>query len=599
MAKAHTFHIPVMGIGFTVDTPLKVSKFGIDSVISLVDDILLEKMRKMYCEKFELPYHEISNKIDDFRSKRITSYLNLINDLAEKTFEELKTKGNEVKEYINLLPDTSEIKKEFKVLTNKYLNINEISSWINKNLSMGSIDVNIMTKIDKENYKKGEKLPLEYNDAFAAIRGYAQSKLKSSLVLSAGMHPRLYGYMEEFEDFYPNEDGEIKKKIVLKVSDYRSALIQGRFFAKKGLWVSEYRIESGLNCGGHAFATEGFLMGPILEEFKKNREKLHRLANDVIKQALIDKNRAIPTKELEFTITAQGGVGTNEEHEFLMDYYGMDRVGWASPFLLVPEVANVDLATKDKLIEAKEEDLYVSDISPLGVKFNSLRNNTKDIEKEQLIAEGKAGSNCPKRYLISNKDYTEKAICTASRQFQKIKIEELKSKSLSEEEYKNEFHKITEKECICVGLGTSALLVNELDTKIEGSGVSVCPGPNLAYFSREMKFKEMLNHIYGRENVISRHDRPNMFVKELNIYLEFLKDKIQDAEKSMSVGQEKYLKAFSNNLNEGIEYYQSMFSEVKNRFEDIKSTIIKDLDDSKKALQHMFLQIDKLSVNTN
>ena len=599
MAKAHTFHIPVMGIGFTVDTPLKVSKFGIDSVISLVDDILLEKMRKMYCEKFELPYHEISNKIDDFRSKRITSYLNLINDLAEKTFEELKTKGNEVKEYINLLPDTSEIKKEFKVLTNKYFNINEISSWINKNLSMGSIDVNIMTKIDKENYKKGEKLPLEYNDAFAAIRGYAQSKLKSSLVLSAGMHPRLYGYMEEFEDFYPNEDGEIKKKIVLKVSDYRSALIQGRFFAKKGLWVSEYRIESGLNCGGHAFATEGFLMGPILEEFKKNREKLHRLANDVIKQALIDKNRAIPTKELEFTITAQGGVGTNEEHEFLMDYYGMDRVGWASPFLLVPEVANVDLATKDKLIEAKEEDLYVSDISPLGVKFNSLRNNTKDIEKEQLIAEGKAGSNCPKRYLISNKDYTEKAICTASRQFQKIKIEELKSKSLSEEEYKNEFHKITEKECICVGLGTSALLVNELDTKIEGSGVSVCPGPNLAYFSREMKFKEMLNHIYGRENVISRHDRPNMFVKELNIYLEFLKDKIQDAEKSMSVGQEKYLKAFSNNLNEGIEYYQSMFSEVKNRFEDIKSTIIKDLDDSKKALQHMFLQIDKLSVNTN
>ncbi len=49
--KAHTFHIPVMGIGFTVDTPLKVSQFGINSVISLVDDMLMERLRKMYCEK--------------------------------------------------------------------------------------------------------------------------------------------------------------------------------------------------------------------------------------------------------------------------------------------------------------------------------------------------------------------------------------------------------------------------------------------------------------------------------------------------------------------------------------------------------------------
>ena len=64
------------------------------------------------------------------------------------------------------------------------------------------------------------------------------------------------------------------KKIILKVSDYRSAIIQGKFFAKKGLWVSEYRIESGLNCGGHAFPTQGYLMGPILEEFKKNIDSL-------------------------------------------------------------------------------------------------------------------------------------------------------------------------------------------------------------------------------------------------------------------------------------------------------------------------------------
>jgi len=56
MIKTHSFHIPVMGIGFTIDAALRVSQYGIDSVISLVDDILLEKLRKMYCDKFAIPY---------------------------------------------------------------------------------------------------------------------------------------------------------------------------------------------------------------------------------------------------------------------------------------------------------------------------------------------------------------------------------------------------------------------------------------------------------------------------------------------------------------------------------------------------------------
>ena len=195
MTKAHSFHIPVMGIGFTVDTPLKVAQYGMDSVISLVDDILLEKLRKMYCEKYEIPYKEISNKIEDFRAKRITSYLNLINTLVERKFEELKNatfdKGNEVKDYINMLPDTSNIKEEFKNLTDKYLNLSDAANWIKNNLTLGSIDVNIMTKVDKVNFVKGEKLPSEYNDAHAALRGFAKSDLSSSVILSAGMSPRL------------------------------------------------------------------------------------------------------------------------------------------------------------------------------------------------------------------------------------------------------------------------------------------------------------------------------------------------------------------------------------------------------------------------
>ncbi len=599
MSKKHSFHIPVMGIGFTIDTPLKVAQYGMDSVISIVDDILLEKLRKMYCEKFEMPYNAISEKIEDFRAKRVTSYLNLINQLTEKKFEELKNitieKSNGLKEYLSMLPDSSSIKKEFKNLSSTNFSLTEVKKWVKDNLSMGSIDVNIMTKLDKDNYKNGDKLPIEFNDAHAALRGFANSDLESSLILSAGMSPRLYSYIEQFEDFFPNEKGEIKKKIVLKVSDYRSALIQGKFLAKKGIWVSEYRIESGLNCGGHAFATDGFLMGPILEEFRINKESLIQSVHEILLPALENKNRTIPNSNLELKITAQGGVGTDEEHEFLIDHYNIDSVGWGSPFLLVPEATTVDDTTINLLTGAKEKDLYLSNISPLGVPFNSLRGNTKDIEKMDKVAKGRPGSPCPKEFLSSNKEFTENSICTASRQYQRNKIKELDNEEVSTDEYKNRFQKIIDKSCICVGLGTSALLVNKMDNKVEKEGVSICPGPNMAYFSKVMSLKEITDHIYGRINIISRSDRPNMFIKELNLYIDYLKNSIEETSTSLTKKQEKYLMTFSKNLDEGINYYQNLFTDLKDKFESTKINILSELDNSKKSLQLLHLEIEDLT----
>ena len=598
MTNKHTFHIPVMGIGFTVDTPLKVAQYGIDSVISLVDDILLEKLRKMYCELYEIPYKEITDKIEDFRAKRITSYLNLINTLAEKKFEELKdttiNKGNELKEYIGMLPDGSSIKKEFKNLSEKYMNLNDAGNWIKDQLSLGSIDVNIMTKVDKVNYSKGQKLPSEYNDAHAALRGFAESDLKSSVILSAGMNPRLYGYMEQFEDFYPDEKGGLKKKIVLKVSDYRSALIQGKFLAKKGLWVSEYRIESGLNCGGHAFASDGYLLGPVLEEFKEKREELITSTYEILVQSLESKNRPIPQGVLPLRITAQGGVGTAEEHQFLLDNYQLDSVGWGTPFLLVPEATTVDNPTLEKLMGATEKDLYLSNISPLGVPFNSLRGNTKDVEKEALIAKGRPGSSCPRKFVSLNNEFTDKDICVASRQYQYLKLKQLEAQGLPEKEHKEQYGKIVDKSCICVGLGTSVLLVNNIDTRVEGTGVSICPGPNMAYFSKLMSLKEITDHIYGRANVLSDSIRPNMFVKELILYIDYLKNKIEEVKDTFNKKQENYLTTFVHNLNEGISYYESLFKTSKEAFMETKEIILKDLDSNKKRLQLLHVEIAKL-----
>ena len=588
MSNPHTFHIPVMGTAFTADTPLKVAQYGIDSVISIVDDVLLERLRKFYSEQYELDYIEISKSSKDYRADRITAYLNLIHRLSLEKFAEFtlstQEKLEDIKKYFSLLPNTSDIKKEFYDLIEGAFSFDDLKRWLDDNLSMGSIDVNIMTKVDKTNFLKNEELPVEYNDAHAALRGYARSNLESSVIFSAGMNPRLYGYICKFDDFYPKKDGYIKKKIVLKVSDYRSAIIQGKFLAKKGLWVSEYRIESGLNCGGHAFATDGLLLGPILSEFRDNRKYLVSQTYEILVEALKSLGKIIPNNALDIRVTAQGGVGNAEEQSFLLDYYKLDSVGWGTPFLLVPEVTTVDDVTREKLLQAKEKDLYLSNISPLGVPFNNLRNNSKDLEKEKKIVEGKPGSSCPRRFLALGRDYDNQGVCTASRKFQKIKIKEAQSDNSIL------LDKVFEKTCLCMGLAASSVVKNKIEVK-ESEYVSVCPGPNLAYFSKYMSLKEIANQIYGMSESIARIDRPHFFIKELDLYIKYFTDRLEESLDNFNKKQEKYFTRFCNNLEEGIDYYSSMFKNMQSTFSQNNSLILSELDNKRKILNNISLKI--------
>lgn len=66
---AHSFHIPVMGLGYTIDTPARVARYGISSVV-IVEDNLIEKMRKFYSEKIGVNYKEITLKDEDYRARR-------------------------------------------------------------------------------------------------------------------------------------------------------------------------------------------------------------------------------------------------------------------------------------------------------------------------------------------------------------------------------------------------------------------------------------------------------------------------------------------------------------------------------------------------
>ncbi|MFP3590350.1 hypothetical protein [Chryseobacterium sp. SIMBA_038] len=593
----HNFHIPVMGLAYTIDSPIRVAQYGISSVVSIIDDEIIEKMKNFYNEKFNLNYSSISTKIDDYRAKRITAYLDMVDDIVNEKFdafkEEIAKNKTALMNFVDILPNTSELKNGLQNLLNQKESFtSSIKHFIEKNLAPGSIDVNIMTKVDKDNFKKNEQLPVIYNDAHASLRGFANSKLSSSVVLSAGMNPRLYSYIEEFDDFFPDENGFLKKKIILKVSDFRSAMIQGNFLAKKGLWVSEYRIESGLNCGGHAFATEGLLLGPIMEEFKQKKNELIDSAHSLMLNALQQKGKITVSDPLEMKITVQGGVGTSEEHDFLLKTYDVNSVGWGSPFLLVPEATSVDDETRNLLLKSKEHDFYLSNLSPLGVPFNTVRGTSNEIFRRNKNNKNRYGSSCPKKLLALSKEFSSEGICTASKKYQDIKLKNLEAEKqeITPEQFQKRKEIITEKACLCVGLVNAAYMEQKLEIKGEKQGVVICPGPNLAFFDKEVSLSQMVKHIYGNTNILPDNDRPNMFINELKMYVDHLKKEISDFSGTMTKSQDKKWKTFKENLFEGISYYENLFSQ-SNFFQSELNTINNQLQHYKMMLSGIELPI--------
>ena len=587
----HTFHIPVMGLSYTIDTPIKVAQFGIDSVISIVDDELIEKMNALYSNKFSLPYKEITTKMADFRAERITSYLNLVDRIVKKKFSsfcnDLADNRQTLQKFINMLPQASAIRQGLQFYAGSVFDkSNEVRNYLAKHFQPGAIDVNIMTKVDRANYDKNIKQPVAFNDAHSALRGFAQSNLSSSLVLSAGMNPSLYNYIAEFSDFFPDNKGYLKKKIILKVSDFRSAMIQGSFLAKKGIWVSEYRIESGLNCGGHAFATDGLLLGPIMEEFKQRKEELVTSSYALLTKAYVQLGKDLPSNALGLKITVQGGVGTAKEHEFLLDYYNADSVGWGSPFLLVPEATTTDAETRKLLSRAKESDFYRSDISPLGVPFNTVSGTSNEYFKNRRIEQNKAGSSCPRKLLALNPEYDEQGLCTASRKYQQIKLNELELQKelLAIDALKEKKEAITVKSCLCIGLVNSAYIENNITIKGESQGVVICPGPNMAYFKKDVSLYDMIGHIYGYSSVLDNISRPNFLIKELELYVDYLAKEVNDTVKEITAIQVKKWNVFKTNLLNGIAYYEELFA--KHRFHYLENQdIFKTLNDYKLRLQ--------------
>jgi len=150
----------------------------------------------------------------------------------------------------------------------------------------------------------------------------------------------------------------------------------------------------------------------------------------------------------------------------------------------------------------------------------------------------------------------------ASHKYQKLKINQLEELNLPKEEHTVRYNEIVGKECLCVGLSNSASVKYAIPFIKNRNEINICPGPNIAYFDKVVSLKEMTDHIYGRANILTHNNRPHMFIKEIDLNIDYIKEQVRNLNKT-----EKQIKAvikYIENLVNGIEYYKvlagSMFS---------------------------------------
>ncbi|PGH37740.1 MAG: hypothetical protein CRN43_19315 [Candidatus Nephrothrix sp. EaCA] len=76
-----------------------------------------------------------------------------------------------------------------------------------------------------------------------------------------------------------------------------------------------------------------------------------------------------------------------------------------------------------------------------------------------------------------------------------------------------------------------------------------------------------------------------MFIKELGMYVDYLKNKLAemvDEEKTR-----KELSSFIENLNAGLDYYTSLFGELKGWFEHTKNSICEELENARRTVNSL------------
>ena len=200
--------------------------------------------------------------------------------------------------------------------------------------------------------------------------------------------------------------------------------------------------------------------------------------------------------------------------------------------------------------------------------FNNLKDSVSEQFTHEQIEKGDPGSPCPKGFLVSNTEFTEKPICTASKDYQQKKISEISNDIFDGIENALAQAKVTAKTCLCDHLGNGALI--NLGIKKEGKAPqAVCPGQNISWFNREYSLKEMMEHFYNKRKSLISKDRPHMFAKEIQMYVDYFEKLIKESELNERASER--LKDFYENLQSGMDYCRTFSQKQPFTSENVES----------------------------
>ncbi len=87
----------------------------------------------------------------------------------------------------------------------------------------------------------------------------------------------------------------------------------------------------------------------------------------------------------------------------------------------------------------------------------------------------------------------------------------------------------------------------------------------MAYYTQKTTLFGMMDHIYGRKSVLQTDRRPNLFVKELSLYMDYFFGPVTPGRFDTNLDAKKLEKTRKCML-EGIAYYKTLFAQFPEQF---------------------------------
>jgi hypothetical protein len=160
---------------------------------------------------------------------------------------------------------------------------------------------------------------------------------------------------------------------------------------------------------------------------------------------------------------------------------------------------------------------------------------------------------------------------------------------MSDAEKEKMRNKVINKACLCEHLGNGALIALGI-VEPTNSPQAICPGPNIAWFKKLYTLKEMVDHIYGRGESLVPPERPHMFAKEIEMYVDYYEKLVGRC--GFTDMEIKKLREFKTNLENGMDLCLRFAEKTPYEGENLAS-IPPCVEKQKARLEQIFAEFEK------